>query len=69
MVDTRATEMTNITKVKRKRYQFETFCYGPKNCSFYKAGATHKVRGRSGMTWEEEDWVDDDATAHRGLDE
>ncbi len=51
MVDTRATEMTNITKVKRKRYQFETFCYGPKNCSFYKAGATHKVRGRSGMTW------------------
>jgi hypothetical protein len=27
------------------------------------------VPGRSGMTWEEEDWVDDDATAHRGLDE
>jgi len=53
----------------RKRYRFETFCYGPKNCSFYKAGATRKVPGRSGMTWEEEDWVDDDATAHRGLDE
>jgi hypothetical protein len=52
-----------------RRYRQETFCYGPKSCSLYKAGPTRKVPGRKGMTWEEEDWVDEDATAHRGMDE
>ena len=51
------------------RWRFETFCYGPKSCRLYKAGATRKVPGRKGMTWEEEDWVDEDATSHRGEDE
>lgn len=49
----------------RKRYRFETFCYGPKSCTFYRAGATRKVPGRKGMTWEEADWVDEDASSHR----
>ena len=49
-----------------KRYRFETFCYGPKSCPVYKAGPTRKVPGRKGMTWEEEDWVDQAAVAHRG---
>ena len=53
----------------KKRYRYETFCYGPKSCSIYKPGPTRKVPGRQGMTWEEEDWVDEDATAHRGWDE
>ena len=53
----------------RKRYRHETFCYGPKSCSLYKPGPTRKVPGRQGMTWEEEDWVDEDATAHREWDE
>jgi len=48
-----------------RRYRFETFCYGPKSCAFYKAGPTRKVPGRRGMVWEEEDWVDQEATAHR----
>lgn len=52
-----------------KRYRFETFCYGPKSCALYKAGPTRKVPGRKGMTWEEEDWVDEEAVAHRGPDE
>ena len=26
-----------------KRYRFETFCYGPKMCSIYRAGPTRKV--------------------------
>jgi len=52
-----------------RRYRHETFCYGPKSCPWYKAGPTRKVPGRKGMTWEEEDWVDEDATAHRGMDE
>ncbi|GAB4335795.1 MAG: hypothetical protein Kow0089_05700 [Desulfobulbaceae bacterium] len=53
----------------RKRYRFETFCYGPKSCAFYKAGPTRKVPGRKGMSYTEEDWVDEDATAHRGPDD
>lgn len=51
------------------KYRFETFCYGPKSCSRYRAGATRKAPGRGGIIWEEEDWVDEDATAHRGPDE
>jgi len=54
---------------QRRRYRTETFCYGPLSCHNYKPGPTRKVPGRHGMTYEEEDWVDHDATAHRGLDE
>lgn len=53
----------------QKRYRFETFCYGPKSCALYKAGPTRKVPGRKGMSWEEEDWIDAEATAHRRDDE
>lgn len=56
----------NPSKKRRRR---ETFCYGPKNCPLYAAGPTRTVPGRNGMSWEEEDWVDDDATAHRGPDD
>lgn len=52
-----------------KRYRSETFCYGPKSCSLHKPGPTRKVPGRKGMVWEEEDWVDEDAVAHRTMDE
>ncbi|MBN2375562.1 MAG: hypothetical protein JXD22_04120 [Sedimentisphaerales bacterium] len=53
----------------QKKYRQETFCYGPKSCAFYKPGPTRKVPGRKGMTWEEEDWVDEDATSRRGVDD
>lgn len=53
----------------KKRYRHETFCYGPKSCKFYNAGAVRTVPGRKGMRWTEEDWVDEEATAHRGPDE
>jgi hypothetical protein len=53
----------------KKQYRTETFCYGPKSCILYKAGPTRKVPGRKGMTWEEEDWVDEDAVSHRGMDD
>ena len=53
----------------RKKYLTETFCYGPKSCRFYKVGPTRKVPGRKGMSWTEEDWVDEDATSHRSMDE
>ena len=50
----------------KKRYRYETSCYGPKSRFLYKPGPTRKVPGRKGMTWQEEDWVDEDATSHRG---
>jgi len=53
----------------QRQYRFETFCYGPKSCPLYRAGPTRKVPGRKGMSWEEEDWVDEDATAHRAEDD
>jgi len=53
----------------KKRYRFETFCYGPKSCSVYKPGPKRIVPGRLGMTWEEPDWLDEESTAHRGPDE
>ena len=53
----------------QKRYRTETFCYGPLSCRLYKAGPTRKVPGRRGMSWEEEDWVDDESVAHRDPDE
>jgi len=53
----------------QKRYRTETFCYGPLSCRLYKAGPTRKVPGRRGMSWEEEDWVDEDSVAHRDPDE
>ncbi|MBW2096662.1 MAG: hypothetical protein JRI80_17465 [Deltaproteobacteria bacterium] len=46
--------------------RLETFCYGPKRCAFYRPGPTRKVPGRKAMSYTEEDWVDEDATAHRG---
>jgi hypothetical protein len=50
---------------QKKQCLFETFCYGPKSCKSYKAGPARRVPGRRGMVWEETDWVDEDATAHR----
>ena len=52
-----------------KKYRYETFCYGPKSCSIYKAGPKRKVPGRKGMSWEEPDWVDEEETAHRDPDD
>jgi hypothetical protein len=53
----------------KRKYRFETFCYGPKSCPFYSSGPTRKVPGRQGMTWEEEDWIDKEATANRSENE
>ena len=38
-----------------KKYRFETFCYGPKACKFYKMGrprsVPYKNRGSAIRTW------------------
>jgi hypothetical protein len=54
---------------KEKRYRKETFCYGPKSCPSYRPGPLREVPGRNRTTWTEEDWVDEDATSHRGPDD
>ncbi|NLV83512.1 MAG: hypothetical protein GXY60_03010 [Spirochaetales bacterium] len=53
----------------RRKYRFETFCYGPLSCKLYKAGPNRKVEGRNGMVFVEEDWVDAMNVEHRGEDE
>jgi hypothetical protein len=53
----------------KKQYRFETFCYGPKSCALYRPGHARKVPGRKGMSYTEENWVDEDATSHRGPDD
>lgn len=64
-----AVEMIIDPWVRTKRYRYETFCYGPKSCPNYKAGPPRVVPGRKGMRWEEPEWVDEEATAHREMDE
>src|SRR5262249_43185722 len=32
-------------------------------------GSSRRVPGRRGMTWVEENWIDEEATAHRGPDD
>ena len=56
-------------KPDRRRHRTETSCYGPLSCPNYRAGPTRKVPGRRGMTWEEEDWVDEQEVSHRRPDE
>ena len=54
---------------QQRQHRFERFCYRPKSCAIYRPGPTRKVPGRRGMSWEEEDWVDAEGTAHRGPDD
>ena len=53
----------------KRRYRTETFCYGPRACPLYRSGPERKVPGRHGMSYTEEDWVDDEATSRCGPDE
>jgi len=53
----------------QRRYRTETFCYGPLSCPSYAAGPRRVVPGRKGMSWEEPDWVDEEAVSHRNPDE
>jgi hypothetical protein len=56
-------------KPSMKRYRTETFCYGPLSCEYYTPGPKRVVPGRNGMSYTEEDWVDEQNTAHRQPDE
>lgn len=52
-----------------RRYRTEAFCFGPKSCQLYRPGRPRIVPGRRGMSWVEEDWIDEENTRHRGPDE
>jgi hypothetical protein len=52
-----------------RRYRHETFCYGPLSCRLYRAGPRRRVPGRRGMTWVEDDWVDDEEVRRRAPDD
>lgn len=51
------------------RYRYETFCKGPRSCPLYRPGPARIVPGRKGMKWVEEDWIDEQDTAHRSENE
>ena len=53
----------------QKRCRAETFCYGPLSCPHHKSGPTRKVPERNGMSWEEEDWVEEEGVSHRRPDD
>ncbi len=59
----------NWDRYGRREYRYETFCYGPLSCNRYRAGLKRQVRGRGGVVYVEEDWVDEQMTAHRAPDE
>jgi len=50
-------------------YRVETFCYGPTSCRRYRAGPTRVVPGRKGMSYEEQDWVDEQEIGQRDEDD
>ena len=52
-----------------RKYRYETFCYGPKSCPIHRSGPVRKVPGRNGMSWTEEDWIEEELLSHRGPDD
>ena len=47
------------------RNRFETFCYGPHNCKYYKMGAARAVpnKGMSGI--KDQGWLDEICVQYR----
>lgn len=52
-----------------RKYRFESFCYGPKNCSLYEMGKPRAVPDKAIGTLYDEGWLDDICTERRGEDE
>jgi len=52
-----------------KAVPVRSLLHGPKSYPFYRAGIVRRVPGRKGMSYTEEDLVDEKAVAHRDPDE
>ena len=54
---------------ERGHRRLDARTYESKCLTCIRAGPKRKVPGRKGMSYTEEDWVDEDATSHRGPDD
>jgi len=54
---------------KISKYRFESFCYGPKSCKYYKMGKARSVPYRNRGSSLDEGWLDDLCTECRDYDE
>lgn len=52
-----------------KKYRFESFCYGPKSCKFYKMGRPRGVPYHNRGTFYDEGWLDEILSENRDDDE
>jgi len=52
-----------------KKYRFESFCYGPKSCKYYKMGKPRAVPYKDCGSVFDEGWMDDLCTERRDEDE
>jgi len=51
------------------KYRFESFCYGPKSCKFYKMGKARSVPYKNRGSSLDEGWLDEICTENRGWDD
>jgi len=51
------------------KYRFESFCYGPKSCKFYKMGKARGVSYKGRGTHYDDGWLDELCTENRDDDE
>jgi hypothetical protein len=54
---------------KISKYRFESFCYGPKSCKFYKMGRPRSVPYKGRGSSMDTGWLDDLCTEGRDCDE
>jgi len=52
-----------------KKYRFETFCYGPKSCEFYKMGRARSVPYKNRGSAIDDGCLDEVCTEGRGEDD
>lgn len=52
-----------------QKFRFESFCYGPKNCSLYKMGRPRAVLDKQLGSVYDEGWLDDICTENCRDDE
>ena len=51
-----------------KKYRFESFCYGPKSCKFYKMGKARAVSYKDRGTFYDDGCLDELCTENRDDD-
>jgi len=52
-----------------KKYRFESFCYGPKSCKYYKMGKPRAVPYKDSGSLHDDGWMDDLCSERRGWDD